>query len=53
MHPEHTATDLEWVPWNESFSHYMYYYVVAVDTIGNVSALSPEFSVFQFLADIP
>ena len=53
MHPEHTATDLEWVPWNESFSHYMYYHVVAVDTIGNVSALSPRFSVFQFLADIP
>jgi glycosylphosphatidylinositol phospholipase D len=51
--PSHSATDSEWVPWNENFSHYTFYHILAVDTRGNVSALSPSFSVFQYLNNIP
>ncbi|MBN1423965.1 FG-GAP repeat protein [Candidatus Fermentibacteria bacterium] len=53
LHPDHQATDTAWTEWNEAFSRYDYYHIIAVDEAGNPSAMSARFAVFQFPANIP
>lgn len=53
LHPEHGSTDTNWSEPDEAFSRYHYYKILAVDSAGNVSAVSASFTVYQYLANIP